>query len=130
MINSFDLETDFDSEYFQLDLTGDSSIGYANYGPANISHDGEGAIEIEYSAHNSEGWGGFTKLSHFHPDPDSVYDFSDLTQFHFGFTMKPLHHRWIGWICVLCCLILAHPQITMFIANLKWNTFILFTLIC
>ena len=85
MINSFDLETDFDSEYFQLDLTGDSSIGYANYGPASISHDGEGAIEIEYSAHNSEGWGGFTKLSHFHPDPDSVYDFSGFNTISFWF---------------------------------------------
>ena len=85
IINSFDVESDFDSEYFQLDLTGDSSIGYANYGPANASYDGNGAIEIEYSAHNSEDWGGFTKLSHFHPDPDSVYDFSGFNTISFWF---------------------------------------------
>ena len=85
MINSFDEQSDFDNNYWQLDLTGDSNIGYANYAPASTSHDGTGAIEIEYSAHNSENWGGFTKLSHFHPDPDSVYDLTGFNTISFWF---------------------------------------------
>ena len=76
MINSFDNETDFNDDYWQLDLTGDSDFGYANSSAASMSHDNTGAVRIEYSAHNSEPWGGFTKLSHFHPDPNSVYDLS------------------------------------------------------
>ena len=83
IINSFDNSSDFDEDYWILDLTGDSEIGYANYNEASISHDNQGALEIEYSVHNSEIWGGFTKLSHFHPDPNSVYDFTGFNTISF-----------------------------------------------
>ena len=85
IINSFDSNSDFDNDYWILDLTGDSELGYANYSESNISHDNEGAIEIDYSVHNSEIWGGFTKLSHFHPNPESVYDFSDYNTISFWY---------------------------------------------
>ena len=38
--------------------------------------EGTGAMKLEYSAHNKEGWGGYTKLEHWHPDSTMVYDFS------------------------------------------------------
>ena len=85
IINSFDNSSDFDEDYWILDLTGDSEIGYANYNEASISHDNQGALEIEYSVHNSEIWGGFTKLSHFHPDPNSVYDFTGFNTISFWY---------------------------------------------
>ena len=85
MLNSFDSESDFDEDYWILDLTGDSQIGYVNYNEANISHDGLGAIILDYSIHNSEIWGGFTKISHFHPDPNSVYNLSDFNTISFWY---------------------------------------------
>ena len=85
MINSFNSESDFNENYWILDLTGDSELGYANYSESSISHDGIGAIQFDYSIHNSEDWGGFTKLSHFHPDQNSVYDLSDFNAISFWF---------------------------------------------
>ncbi len=38
--------------------------------------EGSGAMQLEYSAHNKEGWGGYTKLEHWHPDSTAVYDWS------------------------------------------------------
>ncbi|MDW7680058.1 MAG: sugar-binding protein [bacterium] len=39
-------------------------------------YEGTGAMKLEYSAHNIEGWGGYTKLEHWHPDSNAVYDWS------------------------------------------------------
>ena len=85
IINSFDSELDFNENYWTLDLTGESGLGYANYSESSISHDQNGAIQFDYSIHNSEDWGGFTKLSHFHPDPNSVYDLSDFNALSFWY---------------------------------------------
>ena len=85
MINSFDSQSDFDEDYWIMDLTGDDEIGYANYSESSINHDGLGAIRFDYSAHNSEIWGGFTKLSHFHPNPESVYNLSDYNTISFWY---------------------------------------------
>jgi hypothetical protein len=38
--------------------------------------EGTGALKIEYSVHNSESWGGYTKLEHWNPDSSAVYDWS------------------------------------------------------
>jgi len=37
---------------------------------------GAGALRCDYSVHNAESWGGYTKIEHYHPDPNSVYDWS------------------------------------------------------
>lgn len=41
-------------------------------------YEGGGAMRIDYSVHNSESWGGYSKLQHFHPDTLSTgtYDWS------------------------------------------------------
>ena len=47
MINSFDSQSDFDEDYWIMDLTGDDEIGYANYSESSINHDGLGAIRLD-----------------------------------------------------------------------------------
>ncbi|MBU4446165.1 MAG: hypothetical protein L6422_02200, partial [Candidatus Marinimicrobia bacterium] len=37
---------------------------------------GSGAMQLEYSVHNTEGWGGYSNIRHWHPDTNSVYDWS------------------------------------------------------
>jgi hypothetical protein len=37
---------------------------------------GDSALQVEYSVHNTEAWGGFSMLNHWHPDSNKVYDFS------------------------------------------------------
>lgn len=38
--------------------------------------EGTGAMKLEYSVHNIEGWGGYSKLEHWNPDSNLVYDWS------------------------------------------------------
>jgi len=85
IVNSFDNQSNYDDTYWQLDMSGASGLGYANCSSSNISHDNNGAVKIEYNVQNEESWGGFTKLSHFHPDPESVYDFSDFNVISFWY---------------------------------------------
>ena len=85
MINSFDSESNFDETYWELDMSGSSGLGYANCSSSNTSHDNNGAVKIEYNVQNEESWGGFTKLSHFHPDANSVYDFSNFNVISFWY---------------------------------------------
>ncbi len=37
---------------------------------------GDGALQVDWGAHNIEVWGGYSKFEHWHPDSNSVYDFS------------------------------------------------------
>lgn len=85
MINSFNNDLDYDENYWVLDQSGDSEIGYINFSESAISHDNVGAIKFDYSIHASEVWGGFTKISHFHPDQNSVYDLSDYNTISFWY---------------------------------------------
>lgn len=87
MINTFDTApTDtnywafFDNhggKHYQTSSNADSANGWIliDY-ITNPIHEGTGAMKLEYSAHNIEGWGGYTKLEHWNPDSNAVYDWS------------------------------------------------------
>jgi len=85
LINSFNDISDYDDQYWVSDQTGDSEIGYVNFLDSPISHDNDGAIKFDYSIHVSEIWGGFVKISHFHPDENSVYDLSEFNTISFWY---------------------------------------------
>lgn len=44
-----------------------------------------GAMKLEYSVHNTESWGGYTKLEHWHPEADQVYDWSKFDSVSFWY---------------------------------------------
>jgi hypothetical protein len=72
--------------HYAISTNADPALGWINVSyVADPVFQGEAAMQIEYSVHNSEGWGGYTKLQHFHPDTLSsgVYDWSlyDSLQF-------------------------------------------------
>jgi len=87
IINSFDVApTDtnywqyFDNQggqHYQTSDGADSALGWINisYPTDNIT-EGSGAMLLDYSAHNIEDWGGYTKLEHWNPDSNGVYDWS------------------------------------------------------
>ncbi len=75
VIDNFDVEPD--SSYWDIvnsDNSTNSGITYT-YQSA-ITHGGSNAMQVDWSAERAESWGGFTKLEHWHPDPQGVYDFS------------------------------------------------------
>lgn len=87
MINAFDAapaDTNYwmwfenhGGQHYQTNTTADSTHGWfvVNYVNDPV-YEGAGAMKLDYSVHNTEGWGGYTKLEHWHPDTNSVYDWS------------------------------------------------------
>ena len=64
-INNFDSETSPDYWSHEISENADSTLSYIN-----VSHvtdpvaEGAGAIQLDYSAHNIEAWGGYAKIFH------------------------------------------------------------------
>ena len=67
------------ADHYAVSTNADPELGWINrtYVTDNV-YEGEGAMQIEYSIHNAESWGGYTKIHHYHPDSLStgVYDWS------------------------------------------------------
>ena len=87
ILNSFD-EAHPDTNYWQYfdaaggqhyvaSVSADSAFGWINvtYPTDNVA-EGSGAMLLDYFTHNIESWGGFTKLEHWNPDSNGVYDWS------------------------------------------------------
>ncbi len=65
-------------QHYQTNANADSAYGWIHYSYVNdVVYNGTGAFKMEYSVHNTEGWGGYTKLEHWNPDSNGVYDFSN-----------------------------------------------------
>ncbi len=60
----------------------DSSFVHVSYVTSPVMF-GAGAMKLEYSAQNIEGWGGYAKLEHWNPDSNAVYDFSNYDSISF-----------------------------------------------
>lgn len=88
IINSFDTASPdtnywawFDEQYggvhYQTNTSAVEDSGYLYLShPTDNVYEGTGAFRLEYSAHNTESWGGYTKLEHWNPDSNAVYDWS------------------------------------------------------
>ncbi len=65
--------------HYAISTNADSSLGWIirSYVTDPVL-EGSGAMKLEYSIHNSEGWGGYTKIHHYFPDSliSGVYDWS------------------------------------------------------
>lgn len=64
-------------QHYQTSVSADSALGWINitYPTDNVA-EGNGALRLDYSAQNIESWGGYTKLEHWNPDTNAVYDWS------------------------------------------------------
>ena len=70
-INSFD-SAPADSNYwgYEISENADSTLSYVNisYVTDQVA-EGTGAMQLEYSGHNSESWGGYAKIEHYVRQP-------------------------------------------------------------
>ena len=88
IVNNFD--ADDDGNYWNDDQV----ISYSSdpdYAYVNINHvtdnswEGPGSVELQYSVHNTESWGGFTRIGHRHPDLNGLYDWSEFDTLSFAY---------------------------------------------
>jgi len=77
-INDFESSSKIDTVYWNLEISdaADPDSGYANRTLSAEAAVGDSSMRVEYGVHRTEGWGGYTKIEHFHPDTNSVYNWS------------------------------------------------------
>lgn len=79
VINDFETYDQTDSVYWGFEVSDNADLALSF---TKLSHSaeqvavGDSSMKVEYSAHNSESWGGYAKFEHFNPDSDATYDFS------------------------------------------------------
>jgi len=86
VINSFDEAPD--STYWQVYMNEHASTDSAYINLSIVSspvYEGAGAMKLEYSAHDMESWGGFTKIEHWNPDSNACYDFTGYDSISFWY---------------------------------------------
>lgn len=115
MVNNFDVASAdtnywmyFDNQggqHYQTNGNADSSKGWIV-----INHitdplfEGAGAMQIDYSVHNAENYGGYTKLEHWNPDSNGVYDWSgydSLAVWYYNTTPQTLPGRVVFRLCLM-----------------------------
>ena len=86
-INSFD-EAPADTNYWihEISENADPTLSFVNISyVTDPLFEGAGAMQLEYSAHNIESWGGYAKIYHMHPDTGSVWDWSGYDSISFSY---------------------------------------------
>ncbi|NQV16899.1 hypothetical protein HQ531_15655, partial [bacterium] len=67
------------ADHFAVSANADPALGWIDrtYNTENMI-EGDGSMQIDYSVHNIEGWGGYSKIHHYFPDTLSsgLYDWS------------------------------------------------------
>ena len=92
IINSFDTAEADTNYWLILNNDGaDTNNAYIDITfPTTDIVEGSGAMRLDYSVHNTETWGGFTKLEHWNQDSTAYYDWSlyDTIAFHYYIEAK------------------------------------------
>ncbi len=86
VINTFDAEPD--TTYWGMFINDNASTdsGFVlDSIVADPVYEGVGAMRLDYSAHNMESWGGFSKIEHWHPDSNATYDFTGYDSISFWY---------------------------------------------
>ena len=88
LINGFNEEPDTSYWDYETSASADSTLSYvtASYLTDPVS-EGIWSLQLEYSAHNIEGWGGYAKIFHMHPDiaTGGTYDWSGYDSISFDY---------------------------------------------
>ncbi len=76
------------SGHYAISTSADPALGWIETSyVTDIVLEGDAAMKIDYSVHNSESWGGYTKLHHYYPDSLSTgtYDWSMYDSLSFSY---------------------------------------------
>ncbi len=86
VVNAFDAEPDstYWAVYMNDNASADSAFINLSIVPSPV-YEGAGAMQLVYSAHDMESWGGFTKIEHWNPDSNACYDFSGFDSISFWY---------------------------------------------
>ena len=72
LINNFDALPDSAYWGYEISDNADSTLSFVNVTyVSDPVFEGEGAMQLEWSTHNSEGWGGYAKIEHYHAPQDT-----------------------------------------------------------
>ena len=86
MIDNFDAEPEAGYWVHEISANADPTLSYVNISyVTDPVTEGTGAMQLDYSAHNIEAWGGYAKIYHMHPDTGEVWDWSSYDSISFSY---------------------------------------------
>lgn len=72
--------------HYNIPGSSDPDTGYIDLDyVTNPVFSSTGALQIDYSVHNTESWGGYTKIEHWNPDTNGVYDWAAFDSISFRY---------------------------------------------
>jgi len=81
--------------HYEVNINAFQDSGYVNVSyVTDIKAEGTGSMKLDISVHGTEGWGGYSKLQHMHPDTaNGFYDWSkyDTVSFQYYMPTAPSH---------------------------------------
>ena len=86
MIDNFDAEPEAGYWVHEISANADPTLSYVNISyVTDPVTEGTGAMQLDYSAHNIEAWGGYAKIYHMHPDTGEVWNWSSYDSISFSY---------------------------------------------
>jgi hypothetical protein len=81
--------------HYEVNINAFQDSGYVNVSyVTDIKAEGTGSMKLDVSVHGTEGWGGYSKIQHMHPDTaNGFYDWSkyDTVSFQYHMPTAPSH---------------------------------------
>jgi hypothetical protein len=75
--NFWNWKSNHGGQHYEVNTSAAPEKGYVRLSYVTDQvQEGAGAMRYEYSAHNTESWGGYAKIEHFNLDTNAVYDYS------------------------------------------------------
>ncbi|MBC8216282.1 MAG: T9SS type A sorting domain-containing protein [Candidatus Marinimicrobia bacterium] len=71
--------------HYAISTNADPTLGFVNTTYVTDPANGAGSVQFEYAAQNAEGWGGYSKITHLHPDSGGVYNWSQYDSLSFSY---------------------------------------------
>ena len=75
--------------HYEVNAGAGKDTGFVNVSySTEIKNEGSGSMKLDFSVHGTEGWGGYAKIQHMHPDTaNGYYDFSKFDTISFQYHM-------------------------------------------
>jgi len=81
--------------HYEVNINAFQDSGYVNVSySTDVKAEGTGSMKLDVSVHGTEGWGGYSKIQHMHPDTaNGFYDWSmyDTVSFQYYMPTAPSH---------------------------------------
>jgi len=87
--NFWNWKSNHGGQHYEVNTNASIEHGWVKFSyVTDPKQEGAGSMLYEYSAHNKESWGGYSKIEHFNPDTNAVWDWTKYDSIGFWYNIK------------------------------------------